>query len=83
MATVNKLELNAAMARKDTSATEMAQVIRRSRVTFDKKRIGEVPFLDHEILAMSNALELTLEDVDTVFFGGHLRNRNIAPASTP
>jgi hypothetical protein len=69
---INTMELNVAMLRKGVSALDMSEAIRKSRVTFNKKRFGETPFDANEIAALKAALELTPTQVDVIFFGGSL-----------
>lgn len=69
---MNTLELNGEMARKNFSSDQGAAAIGKSRVTFNKKRYGEIPFDVTEILALSNELSLSLEKVNTIFFDGKL-----------
>jgi hypothetical protein len=60
----------------------MAQVIQKSHVSFNKKRFGETPFDAKEILALADALELSLQQVNVIFFDSHLRDRKNGDCDT-
>jgi len=80
---VNVTELNVAMLRKGVNAKGMAEVIKKSRVSFDKKRSGTVQFELNEVQAISKALDLTLQQVNVIFFDstlhdGNYTNENVA-----
>jgi hypothetical protein len=61
------MELNVVMLRKNVGSKELADVIKKSRVSFDKKRFGHVPFDINEVRALASALSLTLEQVNIIF----------------
>lgn len=61
-------KLNAAMALKGFNAKMMSEVIRKSHVSFNKKRCGDVPFKVDEIISIASALSLMLEQVNEIFF---------------
>lgn len=76
---MNTTELNVAMLRKNATTTQMADAIKKSRVSFNRKKFGEVPFDANEILALSEALSLTMGQVNVIFFDSQLRDGNIDP----
>ena len=80
---VNTMELNVAMMRKKLTASDLADVIMLSRVSFNKRRNGQLPFKPEEIKLVAKTLELTPEQVDVIFFDGDLHDgmliANIAP----
>ena len=80
---MNTMELNVAMMRKNATAKDMAEAIKKSHVSFNKKRCGDVPFDVNEVRAIASALELDLQQVNVIFFDQHLRSCNSSPASTP
>ena len=71
---INPTELNVAMLRKKVNASDMAKAIQKSRVSFDKKKFGQVDFSATEIYKLSQELDLTIEDVNIIFFDGKLPN---------
>ena len=71
---MNTMELNGAMARKGKSSNDLARAIRKSHVSFNKKRFGEVPFDLNEICGVVTELELDLQQVNEIFFDGNLRD---------
>ena len=73
---MNTMELNVAMLRKEMTAQNMADVIKKSHVSFNKKRCGDVPFDVNEVRAIAAALSLSIEQVDDIFFDGNLRDGN-------
>ena len=64
---MNTVELNVAMLRKKMTVQDMADVIKKSHVSFNKKRCGDVPFDVNEVRAIAGALSLTIEQVDDIF----------------
>jgi hypothetical protein len=76
------MELNVAMLRNNATATKMADAIKKSRVSFNRKKYGEVPFDANEILALSKELSLTLEQVNVIFFDNELHDGNLKPVQT-
>ena len=73
------LALKVAMTCKEKSADEVAKAIGISRVWFNKKRFGEHPFTNIEIGALAKVLELSLDDVNRIFFDNELQNSKICP----
>jgi len=73
---MNTTELNVAMVRKNVTANDMALAIRKSHVSFNKKRSGEIAFDANEIMALSTALSLTLQQVNVIFFDNILPDGN-------
>ena len=65
-------ELKAERTRQGKSTRYMAEVIGKSRESYYKKECGDVPFLDREILAIQNDLQLPPDKFNLVFFGGSL-----------
>ena len=78
---MNTMELNVAMLRNRVSALDMADVLMMSRVSFNKRRDGHTPFLQHEIVLLAQALNLTAEQVNIIFFDGNLPDSKYVPAS--
>ena len=72
----NPKKFKIAMIEADKSVYELADVIKKSRVSFDKKRSGKVTFDIKEIIVLSHELSLDLEQVNDIFFGGHLHDGN-------
>ncbi len=73
---MNTTEMKVAMLRKKVGSKEMADVIQKSRVSFDKKLFGHIPFDINEIQALATALSLTLQQVNVIFFDGNLPDGN-------
>jgi hypothetical protein len=69
---MNTMELNVAMTRNNVTAKKMAEAIRKSHVSFNKKRCGDVPFNVNEVKSIASALSLTLEQVNDIFFDSNL-----------
>ena len=65
---MNTVELNVAMLRKGLTAQNMADIIKKSHVSFNKKRCGDVPFDVNEVKAIASALDLTIRQVNEIFF---------------
>ena len=80
---MNTMELNVAMMRKNTTAKDMSEAIKKSHVSFNKKRCGDVPFDVNEVRAIASALGLDLQQVNLIFFDNSLRDCNLSPAFTP
>jgi len=80
---MNTPELNAAMARKGLNAKDLSNAIKKSHVSFNKKRYGEVPFDVNEVREIASALALTIEQVDVIFFDGSLRGSNSYTVNAP
>jgi len=80
---MDPVELRVAMVRNNNATVcDMADVIKKSRVSFNKKRFGEVPFNVDEVLALSKALSLTLQDVNLIFFDSELRDGKMPAAAS-
>ena len=71
---MNTTELNVAMIRKGETAKTLSQRIGRSHVAFNSKRCGDVTFTVHEVLSLAEALSLTLDQVNEIFFDDKLPN---------
>jgi len=80
---VNTMELNVAMLRKNFTANDLADVIMLSRVSFNKRRSGQLPFKPDEIKLVAKALELTPEQVNDIFFDGDLHDGKYCETSVP
>ena len=80
---MNTTELNVAMLRKNATATQMADVIKKSRVSFNRKKYGEVPFDANEISAIAEALSLNLQQVNVIFFDSNLHDGNFSVSNAP
>ena len=76
---MNTMELNVAMIRNSATAKSMSDVIKKSHVSFNKKRCGDVPFDVNEVKAIAAALSLTIEQVNDIFFDNDLPNGNKLP----
>jgi len=70
---MNTMELNVAMMRKNATANDLSNAIKKSHVTFNKKRCGDVPFDVNEVRTIANALELDLQQVNLIFFDNDLQ----------
>ena len=70
---VNTMELEIMMKRLGMSSDDIADRIEKSRVSFNFKRKGAVAFTIEEVIALSNAMSLTLDQVNLIFFDGNLR----------
>jgi hypothetical protein len=53
---MSTMEMNIVMLRKNAWSKELADVIQKSRVSFDKKRFGHIPFDIKEVRALATAL---------------------------
>lgn len=53
---------------------QMADKIGLSRQTYNYKENGRLPFNAEEIIKISRELDLTLEEVNEIFFDGQLPN---------
>ena len=79
---MNTMELNVAMMRKNVNAKDLSEAIKKSHVSFNKKRCGDVPFDVNEVKAIAVALELDLQQVNLIFFDNDLRGCNSYPVAT-
>lgn len=71
---MNSLKLEFARRDKDRSREDMARVIGKSVNGYNKKERGEVAFSDEEKIAVAKDLNLSLEQVNEIFFDGKLPN---------
>jgi hypothetical protein len=71
---VNALELKGEMARRGVTSYQMADVIGKTRTSFDNKKAGRTPFHMSEIVAVAKALSLSPEMVKVIFFDDDLQN---------
>lgn len=69
---MNRLELEYARKRMDKSKADMAAAIGKSVVSYAKKERGEVKFSDEEKVIVARELDLTHEQVISIFFDGNL-----------
>lgn len=72
MIKVNTLELKADRTRNGLSGEELAKRIGISIEGYRKKERGEYDFKPSEIYNIANELNMTLDRVNVVFFGGKL-----------
>ena len=64
----SSVKLTCLMCQRGLSSQDMADIIKKSRVTFDKKRFGDAPFNSDEIRDIAEALNLDAEEVKQIFF---------------
>lgn len=69
---MNRLELEYARKLKEKSKADMAAAIGKSEVSYAKKERGDVKFSDEEKVIVARELELTPEQVNSIFFDGNL-----------
>lgn len=69
---MNRLELEYARKRKQKSKADMAAAIGKSVVSYSKKERGEVGFSDEEKVIIARELDLTVDQVNAIFFDGSL-----------
>ena len=72
----NPKKFKMAVIEADKGINELADLIKKSRTSFDKKRFGKVKFDIKEIIVLSHVLSLNLEQVNDIFFGGQLHDCN-------
>lgn len=72
---MNSLELEFARKRKNKSKEDMAVAIGKSVVSYAKKESGEVKFSDEEKVVVARELDLTIDQVNAIFFDGNLPKR--------
>lgn len=65
---MKKNELKAARIRQDKDSAYMAALIGKSDRTYRKKESGEIKFTPDEIATVAKALNLSLDEVNTIFF---------------
>ena len=66
------LELRAERIRQNKSISHMANLIGKSKSSYYKKEMGEVPFTTNEIVIVVNELDLPFDKFNLIFFSGHL-----------
>lgn len=69
---MNGMELSFARQRKKRTQQNMADVIKKSLDSYSKKERGEVSFFPDEIAAVVIDLDLTLDQMNDIFFDGLL-----------
>ena len=72
---MNQLELEYARKRKNKTKADMAAVIGKSVVSYAKKERGDVKFSDEEKIIAARELDLTSEQVNSIFFDSSLPER--------
>ena len=72
---MNQLELEYASRRKNETKAEMAAAIGKSVVSYAKKERGDVKFSDEEKIIVARVLDLTSEQVNSIFFDSSLPQR--------
>lgn len=72
---MNQLELEYARKKKGKSKEEMAAAIGKTVISYSKKERGDINFNDDEKLVIVKELDLTPEQVNTIFFDGSLPSR--------
>ncbi len=55
---------------------DMARLIKKSTSSYIKKKAGKVKFENDEIIIIAKAFELSLQEVNIIFFNGNLPNGN-------
>ena len=72
---MNQLELEYARERKNKTKADMAPAIGKSVVSYAKKERGDVKFSDEEKIIVARVLDLTSEQVNSIFFDSSLPQR--------
>ena len=72
---MNQLELEYARKRKSKTKADMAAAIGKSVVSYAKKERGDVKFSDEEKIIVARVLDLTSEQVNSIFFDSSLPQR--------
>lgn len=67
---MNRSELRAAMARKDVNSERAAKAIGISADAFRRKMRGATQFRADNIAGLAVLLDLTLDDINVIFFDG-------------
>ncbi|MCL1986709.1 MAG: hypothetical protein FWG64_01890 [Firmicutes bacterium] len=73
---INQLELSIAMLRKEKTSHDLAKLLGRSRVSLDTRRAGVTTFSTNDIIAIAKELELSLQQVNEIFFDNQLLDGN-------
>ena len=73
---MNSLKLQIARMRKGKTSQDMGEVIGKSRESYSKKETGEIRFSYEEVIAVADALDLSLQQVNTIIFDGKLKDEN-------
>lgn len=71
---MDSLKLEFARREKGKSPKDMAQAIGKAETSYRKKERGEVAFSDDDKIIIANELDLTLSQVNEIFFDGKLPN---------
>ena len=72
---MNQRELEYARKRKNKRKADMAAAIGKSVVSYAKKERGDVKFSDDEKIIIARELDLTSEQVNSIFFDSSLPKR--------
>ncbi len=80
---MNSMELSFARQRKKRTQQQMAGVIKKSLDSYSKKERDKVSFSPDEIVAVTLDLELTFDQMNDIFFDGHLPFRKSGSEALP
>ena len=69
---MNSRELKAARVKKDYNQSEVAEYLNIALKTYSRKETGKVPFTPEEIVRLANLLDLSLKEIDVIFFDSRL-----------
>lgn len=70
--TSNKLKSKRVL--KGYKQTEIAEFMGITPKTYNRKELGKVEFKKNEIILLSKCLELSMEDINEIFFDNNLPN---------
>lgn len=79
---MNLNKLRAKRAEIGLTQLEVAKKLEVSPVTYQRKETGVREFSINEVICLSNILNLTLDEVNSIFFDGNLTNRLINKSKT-
>lgn len=77
---LNSNKLRGVMAEKNMTAEKLSNILGINPTTFYRKRDGISEFTRSEIQIIANVLELTMEDVESIFFSPELADTQETPA---
>lgn len=69
----NKLKV--ARVAKNMTQEDVARLLGITLATYNRKELGSVDFKRREVLSLSKVLNLSLKDVNNIFFNGELTER--------
>lgn len=69
----NKLKV--ARVAKNMTQEDVARLLGITLATYNRKELGNVDFKRREVLSLSKVLNLSLKDVNNIFFNGELTER--------